>query len=206
MPLIVVDPDRPGGQVADQVVSLVDIFPTVLDLMGVDTPGRLDLAGDSLLPIVEDPDINWYDPDTGRGVALTTIDGAVSIRAIVPGAGDVRYTRYPDGTEELYNLGRDPDEHVNRLNYETGQGLTAADDALHATLSDLMDGQLAPNGLSCSATAPHAGRHGSRRDAGRPPSAPASNNLAGRRRRRHLPALPQRHDHRGRRRRQRHRS
>ena len=38
VPLIIVDPDRPGGQTADQIVSLVDIFPTVLDLMGIDAP------------------------------------------------------------------------------------------------------------------------------------------------------------------------
>ena len=33
------------GRPAEQVVSLVDLFPTVLDLMGIETPARLDLAG-----------------------------------------------------------------------------------------------------------------------------------------------------------------
>ena len=130
VPLIVVDPDAAGGQVAEQVVSLVDLFPTVLDIMGIDTPARLDLSGESLLPIVEDTDTAWYDPDSGRGVALTTVLGAVSIRAVVPGHGDIRYTRYPDGKKEIYNLTADPDEHVNRLNYTTGKGLSAKDDAL----------------------------------------------------------------------------
>ena len=109
VPFILVDPDAPGGQTANQVVSLVDIFPTVLDLMGVAKPPGLGLSGNSLLPIVQDVDIGWYNPGAGKGVALTTIYGSMSIRALVPGEGDLRYTRYPDGTEELYHLGNDPE-------------------------------------------------------------------------------------------------
>ena len=143
VPMIIVDPDRPGGQVADQVVSLVDIFPTVLDIMGIDTPARLDLSGESLVPIVTDVDIDWYHPDSGRGVALSTVLGIISIRALVPGYGDVRYSLYPGGQEELYTLGADPNEHVNRLNYNTGKGLTARDDALHAVVRNLLEDRLA---------------------------------------------------------------
>ena len=109
VPMIIVDPDQPGGQVADQVVSLVDIFPTVLDLMGIDIPARLDLSGESLVPIVSDVDIDWYNPDSGRGVALSTVLGIISIRALVPGYGDVRYSLYPGGQEELYTLGERPE-------------------------------------------------------------------------------------------------
>ena len=200
VPLIVVDPDRPGRQVADQVVSLVDIFPTVLDLMDVRTPGRLDLAGESLLPIVRNVDIDWYDPDTGRGVALTVVMGAVSIRAIVPGAGDVRYTLYPDGTEELYRLGADPDEHVNRLNYRTGEGLTAADDALRTTVRALGADRLDDAGHPALQWQDRPRRNGSRRDADRRQSRghrPAPR----RRRQRHLPPLQGRYRRRERRRR-----
>jgi arylsulfatase A-like enzyme len=150
VPFILVDPDAPGGQTARQVVSLVDIFPTVLDLLGIDAPAALGLQGESLLPIVNDIDIGWYDAATGRGVALTTIYGSVSIRAVLPGGRDVRYTRYPDGTEELYNLTRDPNEHVNRLDLATGAGLTAADDALHRRMSALMDDKLADAGILLS--------------------------------------------------------
>ncbi|MBP7002239.1 sulfatase-like hydrolase/transferase [Amaricoccus sp.] len=143
VPFILVDPDQPGGRTARQVVSLVDLFPTVLDMMGIDAPARLELDGDSLMPIMSNPRTSWYDPASGRGVALTTIDGSVSVRAAVPGVGDIRYTIYPDGTEELYDIGRDPNEHVNRVDYATGEGLTAADDALRATMRGLMDQQLA---------------------------------------------------------------
>ena len=125
VPFIYVDPDEAGGQTAQQIVSLTDIFPTVLASMGIAVPARLGLTGDSLLPIVRDVDIGWYNPGTGRGIAMTTIDGSVSIRAHVPGKGDYRYTRYPDGTEELYDISRDPNEHVNRVNFDTGKGKTA---------------------------------------------------------------------------------
>jgi len=66
---------------------------------------------DRLLPFGWDTvvvDIAWYDPPNHKGVAMTTIFGSVSIRAHVPGRGDLRYTRYPDGTEELYKLSTDP--------------------------------------------------------------------------------------------------
>ena len=101
-------------------------------------------------PIVEDIDIDWYDTGTGKGIALTAVFGAVSIRAIVPGVGDVRYTRYPDGTEEIYKLSNDPYEHVNRLDFRTGKGLTAADNALHNTVRGLMQDRLAEEGILLS--------------------------------------------------------
>jgi arylsulfatase A-like enzyme len=145
VPFIIVDPDASGGQTANQVVSLVDIFPTVLDLMGINAPAGLNLSGNSLRPIVKDVDVGWYDPDAGKGVALTTIYGSFSIRAQVPGKGDLRYTIYPDGTEELYNLTKDPGEHVNRLNYNTGAGLTPADNQLHTLMRGLMDDKLEDN-------------------------------------------------------------
>ena len=150
VPLVVVDPSGQGGQVANQVVSLTDIYPTVLDLMGIDRPERLDLAGTSLVPLVETPSRTWYDPDAGKGVALTAMYGVVSIRAEIPGEGDLRYTRYPDGTQELYDISRDPDEHVNRLDYRTGTGLTARDDRLLDAMQALLETRAAAAGIHLS--------------------------------------------------------
>ena len=150
VPLIVVDPDAPGGHTARQVVSLVDIYPTVLDLMGIDVPANVELSGNSLLPIVEDVDIGWYDPAAGKGIALSTIFGSFSVRAQVPGRGDLRYTLYPDGTQELYNLTNDPGEHTNRLNFQTGQGRTQADNTLRNIMSGLLDDQLERAGVLMS--------------------------------------------------------
>jgi arylsulfatase A-like enzyme len=150
VPLVVVDPSAKGGQVANQVVSLTDIYPTVLDLMGIDRPTGLDLAGTSLVPLVETPSRTWYDPDAGKGVALTAMYGVISIRAQIPGEGDLRYTRYPDGTQELYDISRDPDEHVNRIAYRTGDGLTARDDRLLDAMQTLLDARAAAAGIHLS--------------------------------------------------------
>lgn len=96
-----VDPDASGGQTARQILNLVDVFPTVLDTMGIAAPARLGIRlgqpaadrtrrGRRLVRVVE-----------SKGVALSTIDGSFSIRADVPGRGDFRYTEYPDATQEL---------------------------------------------------------------------------------------------------------
>ena len=39
---------------------------------------------------------------------------------------------------------------MNRVDFETGKGLTAADNSIRATLNELMDGQLAQNGYFLS--------------------------------------------------------
>jgi arylsulfatase A-like enzyme len=150
VPLVVVDPDVAGGQKARQVVSLVDIFPTVLDLMEIDAPARLDLAGNSLLPIIENPQADWYDPAAGKGVALTTIYGQLSVRAHIPGQGDYRYTLHPNGQAELYDIGKDPREHANRVDLGTGKGLTAADEAVRGQMRELLDDELARQGAFVS--------------------------------------------------------
>jgi hypothetical protein len=143
VPLLIADPDERGGQTARQIVSLVDIFPTVIDIMDVRTPSRLALDGASLLPIVNDPNVSWYDPETGRGLALASVYGTVSLRVQIPGQREYRYTRYPDGAEELYDLTGDPAEHVNRLAPGASR---PADDGVRSLLSGLMDHRLAASG------------------------------------------------------------
>jgi arylsulfatase A-like enzyme len=150
VPLVVVDPDATGGQKADQVVSLVDIFPTVLDLMEIDAPARLDLAGNSLLPIVENPRSDWYEPAEGQGVALTTVYGQLSLRAHIPDRGDYRYTLHPNGQAELYHLGKDPREHDNRVDLATGKGQTAADELVRGLMRQLLDEELGQQGAFIS--------------------------------------------------------
>ena len=147
--------------------------------------------GDSLLPIVDNPQISWYNAANGRGIALTTIDGSVSMRVQLPGGDDWRYTRYPDGTQEMYNITDDPNEHVNRVNFDTGQGLTAADNTIRATLSNLMDGQLDAERLSPEHRQRHADRQRGRRDV-RDDGGSGDQQLCRGCGRRYLCALPQR--------------
>lgn len=53
VPLIVVAPGFPAGQVCDALVEYVDLFPTLCQLSGVPAPGYLE--GSSLIPFLRDP-------------------------------------------------------------------------------------------------------------------------------------------------------
>ncbi len=89
------------GRPCDRPVSLQDIYPTLVDLCGLPTNDRID--GNSLKPLLRDPSAQW------GHVAITTYDFAeFSIRS-----QRYRYTRYIDGSEELYDHHRDPEEWHN---------------------------------------------------------------------------------------------
>jgi arylsulfatase A-like enzyme len=154
VPLVIVEPGGVGGRSAQSVVNLVDLYPTVLDLMGIDTPKRLQLDGTSLVPLARNPNGDWFEPAAGKGVGLSLVEGIVSLRAVLPGFGDVRYSLYPDGREELYDLGRDPQEHTNRLNAR-GDGLTGRDDRIHRQMTAILDERMESAGI-------HRSEHGVR--------------------------------------------
>ncbi len=106
-----------GGQSSGQAVSLLDIYPTLLDL--VDLPAVKGLEGQSLLPLLEDPTDRRFEP------AVTTWHyNNHSVRDL-----NFRYTRYRDGAEELYDHRSDPGEHLNLApdpNYEEVKARLAA--------------------------------------------------------------------------------
>ncbi|MEM9280589.1 MAG: sulfatase-like hydrolase/transferase [Verrucomicrobiota bacterium] len=104
VPFIIVAPGvgKPG-QVCDRPVSLVDIYPTLLDLAGL--PKNEENDGLSLVPLLEDPDQEWKRP-----ALMTEGPGNHAVRSDL-----WRYIRYADGTEELYDHTKDPWEHTNLL-------------------------------------------------------------------------------------------
>ncbi len=81
-------------------VSLIDIYPTLIDLCGLSP--REGLEGQSLLPLLRNPNLRWDRP------ALSTRDNNHSLRT-----ERWRYTRYHDGSEELYDHLNDPNEWTN---------------------------------------------------------------------------------------------
>lgn len=100
-PLTIVDPDVGSpGQTVDQVVELLDIFPTILDLAGVAAVPWAE--GDSLVPLLRDPNAGW------ENVAITQMYGSYSVRT-----EHFRYIRYEDGSEELYDIVNDPHQWKN---------------------------------------------------------------------------------------------
>ena len=101
--LILVDPNGSplAGQVVDQTVSALDIYSTVLDYAGVAQPDWA--QGESLRHFIFTGDASAL-----AGYAVTLIHGSYSIRT-----NEYRYTRYPDGGEELYHVSADPMDIVN---------------------------------------------------------------------------------------------
>jgi arylsulfatase A-like enzyme len=103
VPFIFVAPgiSIPGSR-CDQPVSLLDIYPTLLELAGL--PAREDLDGKSLVPFIRDPALKWPD----RPAIMTMGKGNNAVRS-----QRWRYIRYADGTEELYDHENDPWEWNN---------------------------------------------------------------------------------------------
>ncbi len=102
VPLIVAVPDMPhAGAECAEPVSLVDIYPTLLELCDLPTYEQLD--GLSLVPQLNDP-------TTPRNRPAYTINNGrhQSVRT-----RQWRYIRYSDGSEELYDHAADPDEFHN---------------------------------------------------------------------------------------------
>jgi len=101
VPLLIRAPGRvAAGGGFDLPVSLLDLAPTLTDLAGIPAPTQFE--GTSLIGIT--PQIANARPANMRW------GKAVSTRV-----GKWRWTRYPDGGEELYDLSTDPREYHNLL-------------------------------------------------------------------------------------------
>lgn len=88
-------------------VSLIDIYPTLVEVCGIDSPQhRLD--GQSLAPLLK-PD---YNAIASNRFAITSVGrGTHSVTK-----GRYRYIQYFDGSEELYDRYADPNEFQNLAN------------------------------------------------------------------------------------------
>lgn len=90
------------GENCVQAVSLLDLYPTLVELCGL--PVKTDLDGHSLVPLLKDPCSEWNYPAI---TASSRADFGVS-------KGQWRYLKYiDDGGEELYNIENDPHEWYN---------------------------------------------------------------------------------------------
>ncbi|MEM8670700.1 MAG: sulfatase [Planctomycetota bacterium] len=105
VPLIIRTPSHDSaGQNCDRAVSLVDLFPTLIELCGL--PESPELDGTSLVPWIKAPSLPREQP------AITVEEsGHMAVRS-----DRYRYIRYTDGSEELYDHASDPGEHRNLAN------------------------------------------------------------------------------------------
>jgi arylsulfatase A-like enzyme len=94
------------NQLCERPVSLIDIFPTLVEMCGL--PERKGLDGMSLVPLLNDPRKQWERP------VLTTY--GYKNHAIR--TEQWRFIQYNDGSEELYDHSSDPNEWRNLANEE----------------------------------------------------------------------------------------
>lgn len=101
VPLVFAGPGIEPGAACWEAVSLLDLYPTLIDLCGL--PSNPGLEGVSLVPQVADPAAARERPAITSSYA-----GNHSIRT-----RDWRLIHYDDGAEELYDHRSDPDEFHN---------------------------------------------------------------------------------------------
>ena len=101
VPLIFAGPGVGKQARSNRPVELLDIYPTLVELCGL--PERNDLEGHSLVPQLRDPQAPRPWP------AITSHNqGNHGIRS-----ERWRYIHYADGSEELYDMEKDPNEWTN---------------------------------------------------------------------------------------------
>jgi len=102
IPFIVVAPGvTPSGSRCDTPVDLTALYPTLLELTGLQPDPKCD--GQSVVPLLRNPDAGWTQP-----ALMTYGRGNHAVRS-----QRWRYIRYTDGSEELYDHDRDPLEWTN---------------------------------------------------------------------------------------------
>ncbi len=89
------------GEATDNLTSLLDIYPTLVELCNLSE--RDDLDGVSLVSLLANPR-----QEMPRSVITTYDYGSYSVRN-----GQWHYIRYIDDSEELYDLDADPEEWTN---------------------------------------------------------------------------------------------
>lgn len=110
VPLLVSCPGEiPAGEVRETPVSLVDLFPTMCDYAGLETPP--DMRGDSLRPLIDGGDEAF-----AERIVISEFHGGYSpwVMAV---RGDLKYVHYTrdDAPDELFDLSDDPHETENRI-------------------------------------------------------------------------------------------
>jgi len=108
VPLVIVRPDAARkGHVSRTPVSLIDIAPTILDLVGVPASERLDIDGESLISILdgrERPQRAVFSEMHSEGVYAT---------CFMVRKGKYKYIYIHEHDEQLFDLEKDPEEWDN---------------------------------------------------------------------------------------------
>jgi arylsulfatase K len=127
VPFVAAGPEIVPGTVVDDVASLIDIYPTFMDMTGLPKPENLE--GHSLLPEMR------AEPSDRPDWALSTYhDSACNATTFMLRTGDWKYIKYVGYEPQLFNLAEDPDE-LNNLADERPEVVAQLD----AKLKEIVD-------------------------------------------------------------------
>lgn len=101
VPIIFSAPGKARGKRTNRPASLLDVYPTLVELSGGIAPKHLN--GKSLVPWLRDPNADFKSP-----VITTHGPGNHAVQSV-----HWRYIRYANGSEELYDHQNDPNEFTN---------------------------------------------------------------------------------------------
>ena len=115
--LMIAGPGLAEGVFCNKAVSLLDLYPTLVDLLGLATPPQ-GLDGNSLVPLLQNPQVDWDQP-----VLMSSEEEGIRYDVVL--SNDYRMTRMATGETELYHLDSDPHEFTNLADKSAYEGVIA---------------------------------------------------------------------------------
>ena len=114
VPVIISAPGYVPGQRTNRPAELIDLFPTLLELAGLENEKGQE--GQSLVPLMTNPEVDWEHP------AITSFGkGNYSVRST-----RYRFIQYLDGSREFYDHETDPHEWHNLIDSDDLQAEIAS--------------------------------------------------------------------------------
>ena len=107
VPLIISNPERFGmGRRITENVSLLDIFPTFMDLASIDE--EINLDGCSLVPFLENTMTNWNNKVIAESIGVVRGEPGIMLKR-----DQFKLLLYHDNNPILFDLEKDPLEHYD---------------------------------------------------------------------------------------------
>ena len=120
IPLVVKVPGSNAGEKVTQPVSLIDIYPTLVDYCNLEGSNKLneqggELGGFSLRALIENPKTSKWEGPNGALTLVGNYGNTIPLEKqnFSYRTENFRYIKYSNGTEELYNHEKDPYEWKN---------------------------------------------------------------------------------------------